>query len=109
MTNTLGSLSRVQMEAASGAAREFVVIAPVALPALATLRFRRVNAFFVLNLCRAVAGGADPAAADGRALPALRHLVFDHVGHAEMYWPLWAAAGATVRTAGRCRSTNASL
>ena len=73
--------------------------APVALPKLATLRFRRANAFFVLNLCRAVAGGADPAAADGRALPALRHLVFDHVGHAEMYWPLWAAAGATVRTA----------
>ena len=84
---------------------------PVALPRLATLRFRRVNAFFVLNLCRVVRGSA-PRADDGAsptsstvaapgasdALPALRHVVFDHVGAAEMFWPLWAAAGAHVRT-----------
>ena len=79
--------------------------APVALPALATLRFRRVNAFFVLNLCRAIGGtpGAstpDETVPSGRspALPALRHVVFDHVAHADMFWPLWASAGAQVRT-----------
>ena len=57
----------------------------VHLPRLTTLRFRRVNAFFVLKLCR-------------WQLPALAHLVFDQFQNPEAYWPLWEAYGSQVRS-----------
>ncbi|KAH9945860.1 uncharacterized protein BXZ73DRAFT_37843 [Epithele typhae] len=65
---------------------------PAVLPALDTLRFRRCNALLVLQLCRTA------------AFPALRHVVFDHVGPAEMFWPLWDAAGAQLASAELGRS-----
>ncbi|TBU49158.1 hypothetical protein BD309DRAFT_948228 [Dichomitus squalens] len=58
---------------------------PVHLPHLTTLRFRRVNAFFVLKLCR-------------WQLPSLENVLFDHVPGPELFWPLWAAYGGQVRT-----------
>ncbi|KAI8989715.1 hypothetical protein BD414DRAFT_414278 [Trametes punicea] len=56
----------------------------VYLPRLATLRVRRVNAFFVLQMCR-------------WSLPTLRHLAFEEF-HSTDYWPFWQTFGPQIRT-----------
>ncbi|KAI0672935.1 hypothetical protein C8Q78DRAFT_1068402 [Trametes maxima] len=63
----------------------FLVGPSVHLPHLATLRLRRVNAFFVLQLSR-------------WKLPALTHVIFEHIQSADIYWPLWTEFDAQVRT-----------
>ncbi|KAI0780645.1 hypothetical protein BD413DRAFT_607912 [Trametes elegans] len=64
----------------------FLHAPPAALPNLTTLRLRRVNAFFLMLLCR-------------WSLPALTHLVFDHIQSADIFSPLWETFGPQVRTA----------
>ena len=57
----------------------------VHLARLTTLRLRRVNAFFLLKICRFT-------------LPALHHVVFDHIANAEIFWPFWTTFGPQIRT-----------
>lgn len=57
----------------------------VHLPHLTTLRFRRVNAFFVLTVCR-------------WTCPSLRHVIFDNIADAELFWALWTTFGGQIRT-----------
>ncbi|RPD66391.1 hypothetical protein L226DRAFT_455172 [Lentinus tigrinus ALCF2SS1-7] len=59
--------------------------APIELPHLTTLRFRRVNALFVVTLCR-------------WTIPSLRHVIFDNVADVELFWAFWTTFGSQVRT-----------
>lgn len=57
----------------------------VHLPRLATLRFWRVNAFYMLKICR-------------WRLPALRHVIFDSIVNAEIVSPFWTTFGPQIQT-----------
>ncbi|KAI0362433.1 hypothetical protein OH77DRAFT_1467148 [Trametes cingulata] len=63
----------------------FLQAPTVHLPHLTTLRMRRVNAFFVLQISK-------------WSLPALEHVVFDYVQSADIYWSFWETFGPQVRT-----------
>ncbi|KAI0372948.1 hypothetical protein BV20DRAFT_938607 [Pilatotrama ljubarskyi] len=63
----------------------FLQAPSVHLPHLTTLRMRRVNAFFVLQICK-------------WSLPALEHVVFDYAQSADIYWSFWETFGPQVRT-----------
>lgn len=86
LPHVLGAAPNVEYLSIGGDVwQSFLCSPPVRLPRLATLRLRRVNAFFVMQLAR-------------WELPALAHLVFDHMPVAEIFEPLWDAFGGQART-----------
>ncbi|RDX56499.1 hypothetical protein OH76DRAFT_392299 [Lentinus brumalis] len=63
----------------------YLLTARVHLPHLTTLRFRRVNTFFVLTLCR-------------WTFPSLRHVIFDNILDGDLFWAFWTTFGSQIRT-----------
>ncbi|KAI0723980.1 hypothetical protein C8T65DRAFT_704629 [Cerioporus squamosus] len=86
LTHVLGVAPNVEYLSVGGELwANYLLTARIHLPHLTTLRFRRVNVFFVLTLCR-------------WTFPSLRHVIFDNIIDTELFWAFWTTFGSQVRT-----------